>query len=89
METTILGLGFRVGIMENQMEGYIGIILGLYRDNGKENGNYYNGLYRGYMGVYRDNGKENGNYYSILGVYMGIMENQMETTIVGVISTNW
>ena len=25
-------------------------ILGLYRDNGKENGNYYNGLYRGYIG---------------------------------------
>ena len=23
---------------------YIGIILGLYRDNGKENGNYYNGF---------------------------------------------
>ena len=23
---------------------------GLYRDNGKENGNYYNGLYRGYIG---------------------------------------
>ena len=27
--------------------------------------------------IYRDNGKSNGNYYSI-----GIMENQMETTIV-------
>ena len=25
---------------------YIGNILGLYWDNGKENGNYYNGLYR-------------------------------------------
>ena len=25
---------------------YIGIILGLYWDNGKEDGNYYNGLYR-------------------------------------------
>ena len=25
--------------------GYIRVILGLYRDNGKENGNYYNGLY--------------------------------------------
>ena len=32
------------------------VILGLYGDNGKENGNYYNGLYG-------DNGKENGNYY--------------------------
>ena len=38
--------------------------MGLYRDNGKENGNYrdYKGLYRDYIGViYRDNGKENGN----------------------------
>ena len=24
--------------------GYIGIILGLYWDNGKENGNYHNGV---------------------------------------------
>ena len=35
--------------------------MGLYRDNGKENGNYYTII--GYtMGLYRDNGKENGNY---------------------------
>ena len=29
--------------------GIIGVILGLYRDNGKEHGNYYSilGLYRG------------------------------------------
>ena len=27
----------------------MGFILGLYRVNGKENGNYYNGLYRVYM----------------------------------------
>ena len=33
----------------------------LYTDNGKENGNYYNGAI---LGLYRDNGKENGNYYS-------------------------
>ena len=26
---------------------YIGATLGLYWDDGKENGNYYNGLYRG------------------------------------------
>ena len=38
--------------------------MGLYRDNGKENGNYYN-----ILGLYRDNGKENGNYYNILGLY--------------------
>ena len=34
--------------METTILGYIGIlgyILGLYRDNGKENGNYYIGLY--------------------------------------------
>ena len=36
-------------------------ILGLYRDNGKENGNYCS-----ILGLYRDNGKEHGNYYSIL-----------------------
>ena len=32
--------------------------MGLYRDNGKEIGNYYNGV------VFRDHGKENGNYYN-------------------------
>ena len=42
--------------------------MGLYWDNGKENGNYYNGFYRVYigdiLGLYWDNGKENGNYYN-------------------------
>ena len=33
MEATIMGY-----------KGIIGNILGLYRDNGKENGNYHNGL---------------------------------------------
>ena len=38
--------------MEKKMEttiiwGYIGIILGLYWDNGKENGNYYTCRARG------------------------------------------
>ena len=28
--------------------GYIGVTKGLYRDNGKEDGNYYNALYRDY-----------------------------------------
>ena len=42
-------------------------MLGLYRDNGKENGNYY-------LGLYRDNGKENGNYYlELYRDYKGIM----------------
>ena len=47
--------------------GIIGYILGLYWDNGKENGNYRD--HRGYIGIigyilglYWDNGKENGNY---------------------------
>ena len=26
----------------------MGVIEGIYRDNGKENGNYYNGLYKDY-----------------------------------------
>ena len=34
-------------------------VSGLYRDNGKENGNYYSLL--GHIQGY--NGKENGNYY--------------------------
>ena len=46
--------------------GYIGVILGLYWDNGTGNGNYYS-----ILGLYWDNGKENGNYYSILGLYWG------------------
>ena len=40
-----------MGIMEKKMEttimgyiGIIGVILGFYRHNGKENGNYYLGL---------------------------------------------
>ena len=37
---------------------------------GKENGNYYNGLYRDYrvtLGLYWGNGKENGNYCNGVG----------------------
>ena len=36
------GLGFRVGVMLGLSWGYIKVMLGLYGDNGKENGNYYN-----------------------------------------------
>ena len=36
----------------------VGIVLGLYRDDGNENGSCYS-----IMGLNRDNGKENGNYY--------------------------
>ena len=68
--------------------------MGLYWDNGKENGNYwdYSGSIRiiGYiLGLYWDNGKENGNYWDyrgsiriigyILGLYWDI-EKKMETT---------
>ena len=42
--------------------------MGLYLDNGKENGNYYSGLYRDY--------RESWGYF-------GIMEKRIETTIVG------
>ena len=45
--------------------------MGLYWDNGKENGNYYNGLYRGCIGLYWG--------------YIGIMDKKMETTILGYI----
>ena len=30
---------------------YIEIIIGLFRDNGELNGNYYKGIYRGYIGI--------------------------------------
>ena len=39
--------------METIIMSYIGIlgyILGLYTDNGKENGNYYNGIIMGHVG---------------------------------------
>ena len=62
------------------------VILGLYRDNGKEHGNYYNRLFWNHkvyigdiLGLYRENGKENGNYHImglyrvILGLYRGSM----------------
>ena len=69
-----------IGRMEKKMEttimGYIlrlyRVILGLYWENGKENGNYYNGLYIGVM---------LGLYWG----YIGIMEKKMETTIMGYI----
>ena len=30
-------------------KGSIGVVLGLYRDNQKENGNYYMGVWLGFM----------------------------------------
>ena len=101
----ILDIGVYIGIMEKKMETTlvyrVGVILGLYWDNGKENGNDYS-----ILGFYWDNGKENGSYYSNrvyvgvpfpslicileyilgyildIGVYIGIMEKKMETTLV-------
>ena len=72
-----------MAIMEKKMETmgiigdilYIGVILELNWDNGKEHGNYYSviGLYSDYiggiLGLYRNNGKENANYYD--GLYWG------------------
>ena len=53
--------------MEKIMETTIGIIKGLgFRDNGKENGNYY------MRDIY---------IYIYIGVIIGITENKMETTI--------
>ena len=56
--------------------GIIEYMLGLYRDDGKENGNNIGFRVSGYI----DNGEENGNYIG-LGLYW-IMEKKMKTTIV-------
>ena len=37
--------------METTIEGTLGVILGLYLDTDKENGNYYRGCYGCYIGV--------------------------------------
>ena len=44
MEITIVYWG-HIGILEKKMETTILYYVGLYGDNGKEHGNYYNGLY--------------------------------------------
>ena len=68
----------------------------LHTDNGKEHGNYYNGLYRDYTGHILGYNigimeKENGNCYRVCWTYVGIMEKQMETAIeyIGVIQGYW
>ena len=43
-----------LGPLKGVYRDSIGVILGLYRENGKENGNYYS-----ILGFYWDNGKEN------------------------------
>ena len=42
------GLGCQLCLKHLAGSSPIGVILELYRDNGKENGNYYNGLYIGF-----------------------------------------
>ena len=59
-------LGY-LGVQKKSYWGYYNI-LGLYRDNGKENGNYRG--YRDYIGI-------------INWCHMGIMGKKMETTVVG------
>ena len=61
--------------MEKKMETTI-VYRGLYWDNGKENGNYY--IIWGFiLGSWKRKWKL--LYY--MGVYIGIMEKKMETTI--------
>ena len=53
-----------------------GVIYGIYRDNGKDNGNYYL-LFLGFRvihGIYRDNGKDNGNYYLGLRIWCNMWD---------------
>ena len=37
-----LNTGYAMVLTSSVLDLLIGVILGLYRDNGKENGNYYN-----------------------------------------------
>ena len=55
------------------------VILGLYRDNGKENGNYY---IWGYIGVIWGEWKRKWKllYIGLYWGYVGIMEKKMATT---------
>ena len=48
-------------------------MLGLYRDSGKENGNYYIGIISyNTLGLYRDSGKEHENCYIIIVCMLGL-----------------
>ena len=58
---SFLRLGFK--IMKFRVQG-LGDILGLYGDNGKEHGNYYNGLYMEYIGGCQNYGLFLGPYYN-------------------------
>ena len=64
METPLVYWGY-IGIVEEKMETPSFSILGLYWDNGKENGNSCS-----ILGLYWDNEKEHGSSFSILGVHL-------------------
>ena len=50
--------------------GYIGVIFGLYWDNGKENGNYSSilGLYWGYIGIMEKKMETTLVYWGYIGI---------------------
>ena len=54
-------------------------MLGFYRDNGKENGNYYYilGYILGYIGIMEKKMETTTIYWG----YIGIMENKTDTTL--------
>ena len=54
--------------------------MGLYRDNGKDNGNYYIGAIYIYMYMYM---YIRGNYHIVCWGFMGMMEKNMETFLMG------
>ena len=56
----------------------VGVILRLYWDHGKENGNHYSVLYWGYKGMMEKRMETTIVYWG----YIGTMEKRMETTIV-------
>ena len=67
-----LGQGWVISTVQFQ-DDWVGFWVCVYRDNGKENGNYYST-----MGLYRDNGKENGNYYGLGGARVDMLNSADE-----------
>ena len=52
------------GPLEGVCRDYLGFVLGLYWDYGKDNGSYYS-----ILKIYRDDGKANGSYCLGLRAY--------------------
>ena len=78
MEATIMGIYTYIYIYVYVfVEGILYSLLGLYRDNGKEHGNYHS-----ILGLYRDTGKDHGNYYSISGLYRKIVFPLLHTDLI-------